>query len=215
MATLSPTPINNKTTGLLLVVLVHLVILWGLIKQTGHIHLRDHKIVVQTLILSPATAPHHISVSPPITAQKKVIKSTPNKVQPQAPIAPHKTLSAPINQPPAPSLPTTKAEQSPPSNHSATTHKTTNPTIDTHYPCAAPSYPSSARRNGEQGTVLLSFLINETGQVENSKVLQSSGSSALDNAALNALSQCHFKPATEDGHAVAIRVTIPYVWRLN
>jgi len=199
------------------VVFVHLFILWGLIKQTGHIHLRDHKIVVETLILSPTKAPRSVTVSPSALVHKSTVKPIPTVTKPKISSVPQTTPTMPINQPPVTAPKSNPQQQTPPqaTNHSTPAHSTTSPTIDTHYPCAAPNYPASARRNGEQGTVLLSFLINETGQVENSKVLQSSGSSALDTAALNALSQCHFKPATEDGHAIAIRVTIPYVWRLN
>ncbi|MDH5409024.1 MAG: energy transducer TonB [Gammaproteobacteria bacterium] len=48
-------------------------------------------------------------------------------------------------------------------------------------------YPSLARKKGWQGRVLLVFLINDQGQIQQVKIKQSSGYALLDNSAVNAL----------------------------
>jgi len=49
-----------------------------------------------------------------------------------------------------------------------------------------PIYPAISRRMGEQGSVTLQVLVGPDGQVQDVKVLQSSGFGRLDNAAIDA-----------------------------
>ncbi len=81
--------------------------------------------------------------------------------------------------------------------------------------CARPDYPASAARNGEEGTVALSLLIGTNGRVSEARVQRSSGSRALDRAAVSALSLCKFKPAMNDGVAEPAWGQIAYVWSLD
>lgn len=60
------------------------------------------------------------------------------------------------------------------------------------------NYPPEARQKKEEGTVVLSFLINEKGTVENTTVKQSV-SRSVDSAALRLLSLILWEPATEYG----------------
>jgi periplasmic protein TonB len=67
-----------------------------------------------------------------------------------------------------------------------------------------PGYPSSARRSGEEGKVVLEVAIASDGRVTSVRLLQSSGSSRLDDAAIDhARLRWHFTPALKDGTAVA------------
>jgi protein TonB len=65
--------------------------------------------------------------------------------------------------------------------------------------CAKPEYPRDSLMNEEQGTVVVSVLVDTGGNVIKTKVKKSSGSAALDKAASKAWSQCTFKPAMKDG----------------
>ena len=56
-------------------------------------------------------------------------------------------------------------------------------------------YPKASLMNEEQGTVVLSLLINTDGSVADSKVDKSSGFKGLDKAAQKSLSACKFKPS--------------------
>lgn len=81
--------------------------------------------------------------------------------------------------------------------------------------CATPTYPARAARNGDSGTVVLALLIGTDGRVANARVQKTSGSRDLDKAALNALSQCQFKPATNNGVPEAGWGQLAFVWTLN
>lgn len=62
-----------------------------------------------------------------------------------------------------------------------------------------PEYPSSARRRGVEGTVLLKLTISETGAVTNASVDQTSGVEALDESALKAVREATFRPGLRAG----------------
>lgn len=64
-------------------------------------------------------------------------------------------------------------------------------------------YPEVSVRLQEQGSVGISFTVNEGGTVENCIVTVSSGKARLDDAACKATSRWVYKPATMDGKPVA------------
>ncbi len=67
-----------------------------------------------------------------------------------------------------------------------------------------PAYPPSARRLGEEGKVVLEVSIASDGKVLAVRLLQSSGSTRLDEAAIDhARRRWHFTPALKDGTAIA------------
>jgi protein TonB len=81
--------------------------------------------------------------------------------------------------------------------------------------CAKPDYPKNALRNGDTGTVMLSFLIGADGKVADSRIEKSSGFRELDRAAQAGLSLCHFKPGTVDGVPQQSWTKMQYVWSLD
>ena len=81
--------------------------------------------------------------------------------------------------------------------------------------CALPDYPAAAARRGDTGTTTLALLVGADGRVSSARVEHSSGSRDLDRAAVNALSLCRFKPATENGMAQAGWAQIAYDWKLD
>jgi protein TonB len=81
--------------------------------------------------------------------------------------------------------------------------------------CRKPEYPSASRRNDEEGTVQLRFLIGVDGLVIESKVEVSSGFARLDEAARSALSKCQFKPGTANGVPEQSWASMKYTWRLE
>ena len=115
--------------------------------------------------------------------------------------------------PTAPPEPTAVATDAPPAP--ARESQRTAPVIDARQGCEEPEYPSSSRRNGEEGTVVLRFLVNVDGRVIDSKIATSSGFSRLDRAARDTLSRCVFKPGTVDGKPEQAWANIRYNWQLN
>ena len=81
--------------------------------------------------------------------------------------------------------------------------------------CVKPNYPAASARNGDAGTVTLALLVGADGRVTSSRIQKSSGFRELDRAAVNALSQCQFKPATNNGVPEAGWGQIAYVWTLD
>jgi len=79
----------------------------------------------------------------------------------------------------------------------------------------APRYPLAARRAGEQGTVTLKVMVTREGLPQRVKVEQTSGSSRLDAAALDAVRQWRFVPARRGATPVDSWVLVPVVFRLE
>lgn len=95
-----------------------------------------------------------------------------------------------------------------PVNHTSTSVK-----VD--YEACKPAYPKQARLAGEEGTVRLKFDVGIDGRLAAANVVKSSGFSDLDRAALNALSSCTFKSATQDGAPIRSSLVTDYVWSLE
>lgn len=78
-----------------------------------------------------------------------------------------------------------------------------------------PTYPASARRKGEEGTVTLRVLVSAEGRPERIELERSSGSSALDLVALQSVRQWRFAPARRGGTPHEAWVLVPIVFRLE
>lgn len=81
--------------------------------------------------------------------------------------------------------------------------------------CDKPEYPPRSLALGEEGVVYLAMLIGPEGQVLESRIEKSSGSKALDRAAVAGLSLCKFKPGTVDGVAEKSWAKLQYAWTIN
>lgn len=90
---------------------------------------------------------------------------------------------------------------------------TSTPAISRHTP---PNYPTSARRQGLQGTTRISATVTASGKVSAPRVTASSGHRTLDSSALAAVKKWRFTPAKNGlGQPVAYQMTIPVTFRLN
>ena len=78
-----------------------------------------------------------------------------------------------------------------------------------------PVYPRVSRRRGEEGVVVTSIDIDETGRGSNLQLVESSGHTRLDQAALDALKAAHFTPASRQGHPCKSTLTQTFTFRLT
>ncbi len=79
-----------------------------------------------------------------------------------------------------------------------------------------PKYPPVATAKKMEGTVLLSVLVSETGQVAEVKVIRGAGGqTGLNESAVSAVKQWKFTPAVKDGKRVKVWVTYPIVFKLQ
>jgi protein TonB len=77
-----------------------------------------------------------------------------------------------------------------------------------------PEFPYELRRTGVSGVVLVSCEIDETGTVQNMKVIKSTNDAFVE-PAMNALKKWKFKPAQENGSNIAVRVSIPIKFTIH
>lgn len=78
-----------------------------------------------------------------------------------------------------------------------------------------PKYPRRARRQGHQGMVVLEVLVNRDGDVEDLRLLSSSGFSTLDRAAAAAVKSWRFDAGRRGDHAVDMWVKVPVRFKLQ
>jgi protein TonB len=215
--------------GIMLVIALHIIVIWALVTGLAQKIVEVVKAPLETKIiqeikppppppLAPPPPPKLSAPPPPFIPPPEVVVATPppvantiqvtSSVAPPAPVAmvpsapPELTGTDPVAAPPSPA-PAAKEPR-----HVA-------PVIDAKLACEEPEYPSTSRRNEEQGTVVLRFLVDVDGHVIDSKIATTSGFSRLDKAARDTLSRCVFKPGTVDGKPEQSWANIKYTWHLN
>ena len=76
-------------------------------------------------------------------------------------------------------------------------------------------YPEIARKAHVEGRVIVQFTVDENGDVRDAQVLRGAGA-GLDEEAIRAISEhAEFTPGRQDGKPVAVRLSIPIVFKLN
>lgn len=77
------------------------------------------------------------------------------------------------------------------------------------------NYPEEARRAGIEGQVIVQFIVNENGNVEDAEVIRGVHP-LLDEAALEGVRQhAEFRPGKQRGRPVRVQFSLPVVFRLN
>ena len=77
-----------------------------------------------------------------------------------------------------------------------------------------PQYPEAARKARMQGVVILEAIITKTGDVESVRVLRGLNP-LLDSAAIRAVQQWKYKPATFNGRPVPVYLTVTVTFTLQ
>jgi protein TonB len=79
----------------------------------------------------------------------------------------------------------------------------------------SPQYPADLKINGTTGTVIVDFICDAEGHVQDAYAKTSSGNNELDQSALTTVSRWVFKPGKKGGHAVNVRMEVPIAFDLN
>lgn len=74
----------------------------------------------------------------------------------------------------------------------------------------APDYPAISRRMGEEGKLVLRVELDETGHIDEAKVINSSGYDRLDAAALTAVKSWQCNPSLRNGQPVRAVALQPF-----
>jgi protein TonB len=211
---------GTKATKLAVVAGIHVLLGVALIHSINTRHVQMPKIAEDLLVMiqpevpppppPPPPEPRPMpKVAPPeIVAPKVEVETPPPQDPPQ--------LQTTTEADPAPAQPTAQVQaEAPPAQPTDNSGAMRTAVLADPNGCAKPNYPAAAARNGETGTVTLALLVGTDGKVSSSRVQKSSGHRELDRAAVNALSMCRFKPATNNGAPEAGWAQIAYVWTLE
>jgi protein TonB len=77
-----------------------------------------------------------------------------------------------------------------------------------------PEYPRIARQAGLTGTTVMSVLVDRCGKVRTAKVTTSSGTQALDDAAVSVMHEWRFSPASDAGTVIAAWTSVAIEFKL-
>lgn len=164
----------------------------------------------QEIVKKPVAQPSEPHVSEAVTPQPM---SSPRSVET---INSPSALTASSNTPEHPqdvSMPSAEVTETSVTASSTLPVFITDP--DYRSPPRPPTYPQRAVRFGQEGTAMVRAQLSERGDVIDVELRESSGHALLDKAALKAVRQWLFKPATRDGRAVLATVDLPVHFKLQ
>ena len=75
-------------------------------------------------------------------------------------------------------------------------------------------YPERALRANIEGRVIVQFIVNEKGEVENPKVIRGIGG-GCDEEAVRVVKQAKFKPGMQRGRPVRVQYNLPVIFRIR
>ncbi|MEL7832569.1 energy transducer TonB [Fodinibius sp. Rm-B-1B1-1] len=76
------------------------------------------------------------------------------------------------------------------------------------------NYPDMARKAGIEGRVIVQFIVNEDGQVEDPRVVRGIGG-GCDEEALRVVKEAQFTPGRQRGNPVRVQYSLPITFRLQ
>lgn len=156
--------------------------------------------------------PRKIPVKKSLPPEPKVVPSPPAKPQPLSPAEskanPPSIQAKKVESPPPPEPRSAPA----PSTPTVATVIMATPRYNQNPP---PAYPRSARKRGNEGTVVLEVFVTPDGHVGDLKILQSSSHPLLDKSALKAVKGWLFDPGRRGDRAVAMWVQVPVKFQLQ
>ncbi len=202
------------------VVAAHVALLLAIWHLTPARQVLSHAapVIVRLLAPDPPLPPERRPPPPPPKALPKVKPLDPppprTYAPPVEPLAP--APAAPITTVAKPPPPAPPVEIAAPPAPAAPPAAATPPRFDADYlNNPAPAYPPLARRNGEQGRVLLRVLVAPDGRAQDVVLKASSGHERLDRAAIDAVRQWRFVPARLGAEPVAAWVVVPIAFSLG
>ena len=204
-----------------LVLCAHLAVFAALLSQSQSLPIETMpEPIMVSMISSPQAVPQKPTLPPvaPIEKTQKPIKQQFKKPITKPVVSTIKPTSLPITptiaQTPLPATPTSSPAAQPeskPTNDKVTeTQAYQSPNFNAAYlNNPAPNYPAISRRLGEEGMVLLRVQVTADGAADTVELQTGSGSSRLDEAALEAVKKWQFVPAKRGEQSVSASVVVP------
>lgn len=188
---------GRKTIVIAVVALIHIGFFYGLthgLKVANIVQLKDTITVLIPEETKPETPPPTPKVKPADVPIDKMVPDTPPVVTPEIPLN-----TEPVDTAITADAAASTAESAAPTAAFSITHRVN------------PAYPASSQRAGESGTVLLDVIVGPTGVPTDVNVATSSGYSALDQAAVEAVRKWRFT-VSEAGTA---HLRLPVTFKLQ
>jgi protein TonB len=217
---MDPPNASRRTTGILVVVILHAVWFYALATGLGRKVIEVLKQPMEAVLIEEVKPPPPENQPPPPPAPKLATPPPafvpPPEIQIAAPPVVAPTITAVTTAPPV-EVPIVRAPPAPapvvaPPAPRVPVRTAAVVRADS---CEKPEYPAASLRAQEAGTVLLNFLIDVDGKVLDSRIERSSRYRKLDEAARKALQLCQFKPATVDGKPEQSWARIEYEWKIE
>ncbi|MFH5833553.1 energy transducer TonB [Halalkalibaculum sp. DA3122] len=76
------------------------------------------------------------------------------------------------------------------------------------------NYPDMARQAGVEGRVIVQFIVNENGKVDNPQIVRGIGAGA-DEEAIRCVKNAEFVPGQQRGNPVRVQFTVPVIYSLS
>lgn len=179
------------------ILLVHVALLYGLVKFDVIQVAPQKKALVVDLIAEPPAPPVQKPEPQPVVVEQAepVMVAPPQIIQTAAPPPPPQIMVTT-----APPPPKVVAAPAPPAGPVMVGD------LDERLlEGRPPRYPVDSRRKREQGTVVVRLLIGTDGRVQQISIAQSSGFARLDQAAIQAIRDWRWQPIIRDGQPVEVR----------
>ena len=173
--------------------------------------------------VAPAAAARNTAAAVPVTAA--VVPETVAASSETAPTAPKPVADAPARIPPsarqqeaAPIAASTAGPPAPtgaPDQTSGASPETVAISALNRTKYVPPSYPRAAQRRNLSGFVDVAFTVDEAGKVADIEIREYEPSDVFNEAAIEAIEQWEFEPATDDGVAAPKRVAVRMSFNLQ
>lgn len=169
--------------------------------------------------LAPAPAPAPTPLKPIVQPPRLVSQSAPKPNDTTIAVTPQESVATPVPVQESPTQTHAVAVSHTPTttnNNNAAPPAPSPPRFDAAYlDNPKPVYPLISRRMKEEGRVLLRVQVAANGQASEVEIHTSSGSSRLDQSALDTVRRWKFVPARQGSEAVAASVLVPIVFSLK
>jgi periplasmic protein TonB len=180
---------------------IHILIIYGLATSMGIVRIPQFAAPLEAVFIPEQT---EVEPEPPVPVKPEIDQVMPAE-QPMPEIQFEEAVAPPTENPMPASENAIAASTA--SGAVAQDLKTSNR--------VEPTYPSSSRRAGEEGTVRLKVLVDEKGRPRDVAVATSSGFARLDQAAMDAVRKWRFVAATDGANAITVWTQVAITFRLT
>ncbi len=185
----------------LAVIGIHILIIYGLAATMGVVKVPQFAAPIEAVFIPEQT---EVEPEPPVPVKPEI-----DQVMPTEQPMPDIQFDEPVVPPAETPIPASESAiaAAPASGAVAQELKTRNR--------VEPTYPSSSRRAGEEGTVRLKVLVDEKGRPRDVAIATSSGFARLDQAAMEAVRKWRFEAATDGTHPITAWTQVAITFRLT